>query len=270
MPMRRYRGKTCLILRGAKLGWSMSELVYDEIGYCPICEESQRFQAESYWYRDALFCSGCGSVPRERALALVMQRVRPDWRNRRIHECSPINRGISLKMSNECTNYIATQFIPNKPLGAIVDGFRNENLECTTFGDRAFDLILSLDVMEHVNDPESCFIDMHGTLDVGGFCIFTAPTEKDKVHSERVARYLADGSEEHYAPPEYHGNPVNDKGALVTFRYGYEFANEIAKFAPFDVTVHRYSSKLYGIFGEYTEVYECRKRSSDVFTYPNR
>lgn len=240
-----------------------SEIIYDRRGFCPICESAQRFTATNGWYRDTLFCHGCGSVPRERALALILGRSVPDWRNKRIHESSPVPRGISLKMSLECAGYVATQFHADEPLGSIVGHYRNENLEQTTFADGSFDVIVSLDVLEHVNEPAHCFADMYRTLSPGGVCIFTAPTEKGKIASERVARFLPDGGVEHYAPPEYHGNPVNEQGALVTFRYGYEFPNEIVTYAPFDVTVYRFANHTYGIIGEYTEVYECRKRLSD-------
>jgi SAM-dependent methyltransferase len=240
----------------------MTETVYSISGHCPICAETRWFRAQYHWYRDHLFCEGCGSVPRERALALVLNQAVPDWRFKRIHECSPVPRGISLQMSRECRSYIGTQFFPGQALGEIYDGYRNENLERTTFADGAFDIVLSLDVMEHVNEPGDCIKDIYRTLAPGGLHIFTAPTYKERVDSERVARFLPDGSEEFYEPPEYHGNPVNAKGALVTFRYGYEFAVDIARYAPFDVQVRRFCDHTHGIIGEFTEVYECYKRET--------
>jgi SAM-dependent methyltransferase len=237
----------------------MAEPVYDRVGFCPICEAPRRFQAEFGWYRDHLFCDGCGSVPRELALAVVLKDRLPRWRDLQIHESSPEPRGISLQLSQQCSGYIATQFMPGMPPGTVVNGFRNENLECSTFADQVFDVVVSLDVMEHVNEPGACVMDIYRTLRPGGRYIFTAPTYKERVDSVRVARFLADGSEEHYEPPEYHGNPVNAKGALVTFRYGYEFAVDITKFAPFDVTVHRFCDHQQGIIGEFTEVYDCRR-----------
>ena len=239
-----------------------SEHKFSDVGYCPICESAQRFVSLSEWYRDNLLCLGCGSIPRERALAHVLTRSVPDWRAKRIHECSPAPRSISEKARRECQGYIATQYFTGEPLGAIVRGFRNENLENTTFEDGSFDVILSLDVLEHVNEPADCFVDMHRTLAPGGLCIFTVPTEKGMVDSERLARFLPDGAEELYASPEYHGNPISEKGALVTFRYGYDFAVDITQYAPFDVTVYRFANHTLGILGDYTEVYECRKRNS--------
>lgn len=236
-----------------------NEFVYQHDGYCTICEAPRRFQAEYDWYRDWLKCEYCGSVPRERALAFILESAEPEWRQKRIHECSPEPRGISLKMKQNCARYIPTQFYPDRTPGEIIGPFRNENLEMTSFKSESFDLVISLDVMEHVNDPKKAIIDIFRTLTPGGSYIFTVPTDKGRVETKRIARYLDSGGVEHYETPEYHGSPISSEGALVTFRYGYDFASEIAEWAPFDVHVHRFCRPSLGIIGEYTEVYECKK-----------
>ena len=70
-------------------------LVYDRAGFCPICAADVRFQATQAWYRDFLRCSGCGSIPRERALALVLERRFPGWRGLAIQVSSAAARGMS-------------------------------------------------------------------------------------------------------------------------------------------------------------------------------
>jgi hypothetical protein len=61
-------------------------------------------------------------------------------------------------------------------------------------------------------------------------------------------------------PPEYHGNPIDGKGALVTWDYGYDVHKLIASWAPFAIEITRFSDRHLGILGEYTEVILCRKR----------
>ena len=66
----------------------MAENHYYEVGgYCPICEREATFVAHGKWYRGTLSCRTCpnGSVPRERGLAYVLKRERPDWRKLVIH-----------------------------------------------------------------------------------------------------------------------------------------------------------------------------------------
>jgi SAM-dependent methyltransferase len=230
-------------------------LVYDRAGFCPICAAEVRFQARAAWFRDHLYCSGCGSIPRERALALVLERRFPGWRGFAIHESSPADRGISKKLAREAPGYVASQYFPGEPPGATVRGFRNENLEALSFPDASFDLAVTLDVMEHVNQPDVVLREVSRTLKPGGAYLFTVPTYKGKVASERRAHYRADGSVEHFAEPEYHGNPVDDAGSLVTFHYGYDFAELISAWSGLDVEVVRFHDHRHGVIGDFTEVY---------------
>jgi SAM-dependent methyltransferase len=230
-------------------------LVYDRPGYCPICAAEVRFQARQAWFRDHLLCSGCGSIPRERGLALVLERCFPNWRDLAIHESSPADRGISKKLAGAAKSYVASQFFPDAPLGATVRGFRNENLEALTFPDASFDLTVTLDVMEHVNQPDRVLREVRRTLRPGGAYLFTVPTYKGKVASERRAHYREDGSIDHMAEPEYHGNPVSDAGSLVTFHYGYDFAELITAWSDLAVEVVRFHDHRHGIIGDFTEVY---------------
>jgi SAM-dependent methyltransferase len=228
-------------------------------GYCPVCEAPATFYSEHLWFRDHLFCETCQSIPRERAMALVLNEFRPKWRTLRIHESSPEFRGVSRKLAQQCANYVATQYRPDHPLGVVIEGHRNENLEQQTFRDHEFDLVVSLDVMEHVNDPEACFREIWRTLEPGGAYIFTAPTYKESVRTERAARFLDNGELELYREPEYHGNPINPQGSIVTFRYGYDFPELIARWAPFEVRVVRFHDRRHAIIGEFTETYVCAR-----------
>ena len=47
---------------------------YEHQGWCPICAAPARFTAREAWFRDHLLCGTCGSIPRERALALLLNR----------------------------------------------------------------------------------------------------------------------------------------------------------------------------------------------------
>ena len=238
---------------------SDSKIIYQRDGNCPICQGAVIFTSHQSWFRDHLLCSKCGSIPRERALALLLERHFPNWRSLNIHESSPGNRGISPKLKHECVNYTATQFFPGKPLGQLFHGFQNENLEKQTFADGTFDLVVTLDVMEHVNEPELVFSEVARSLKSGGAYLFTVPTYKERTTGERRARYMTDGTVEHLAKPEYHGNPISDAGSLVTFHYGYDLPDLIYEWSGLNVEVSRFHDHEMGIIGEFTEVYLARK-----------
>jgi SAM-dependent methyltransferase len=205
-------------------------------------------------------CERCRSIPRERAAAVVLEERCPDWRDRDIHESSPIGRGLSLKIRQQATSYVASQYFRGQQHGVVISGARNENLERQTFADRSFDIVIALDVLEHVNLPDAVCREVWRTLRPDGLFLFTAPTYKQLVTSERRAVYT-DTSVLHLAEPDYHGNPLSAEGSLVTFHYGYDLAELVAASAPFDVTVVRAVDRTRAILGDMTEVYACRVRS---------
>ncbi len=231
-------------------------------GFCPICEAPATFVSTERWLRDGLTCQSCanGSVPRERALAHVLNRIRPNWRDLAIHESSPTGRGISLKLGRECTQYTPTHYFPEKRFGKIVNGFRNESLEQQTFKDSLFDIVVTLDVFEHVFNPGQMIREIHRTLKPGGLYLSTFPVRKHQVTSHRPrARKESDGSLTYLDTVEVHENPVSGDGSLVTFDYGYDIHNMLAYWAPFEVEGSRFNMRHLGILGEYTEVFACQK-----------
>lgn len=240
-------------------------MIYEHAGFCPCCETNVTFRASGPWLRSTLRCPTCDSVVRERALALVLEEIMPDWRDAAIHESSPMPRGISKKLREQARNYLASQYFPSETPGAVVRGFRNENLEAQTFVDGSFDLVVSLDVMEHVFHPDRAYAEIWRTLRPGGLYIHTFPIMKTQTAATRRRATLEpDGTVTHLVqPPEYHGNPVDLSGSLVTFDYGYDLPRQIAEWAPFDVRIMRFWDQTHGVVGEFTEVVVCRRKTGN-------
>jgi SAM-dependent methyltransferase len=230
-------------------------------GHCPICEQDTVFEARNAWFRDHLICRCCpgGSIPRERAIMEVTRELAPDWKRRSIHEGSPSSRGASVILARDCVDYTPTQFYPNVPRGAYRDGVRCEDLEQQTFDDESFDLVITQDVMEHIFHPDRAYREIWRTLKPGGLYLHTTPIYKDHLTTERRASLAKDGKVVHLAEPEYHGNPIDPKGSLVTFHYGYDLADLIAEWTPFDVEIRRFHQRSSGIVAEFSEVVVCRK-----------
>jgi SAM-dependent methyltransferase len=146
-------------------------------------------------------------------------------------------------------------------VGDLIKGFRNENIQSSSFSNEVFDLVLALDVAEHVLNPEQMFRDIYRTLKPGGSFISTFPIHKSQVEAAIPAVTQNDDGTLNYIknPPEYHGNPIDDAGSLVTYDYGYEIHELISEWTDFDVSITRYSNKTIGVIGEYTEVIRCYK-----------
>ncbi len=232
-------------------------------GFCPICQRHTKFTAANSWLRDSLLCETCdgGSLPRERAVMLTIRQLLPGYAGLSIHESSPASRGVSRLLSAEAEGYIPTHFFPNVTPGSGFNGIRCENLEQQTFPDSCFDIVVTQDVMEHVFHPDKAYQEIYRTLRPGGYYIHTTPIHKAIVDSQQRARVEPDGTVTYLAPPEFHGNPIDAEGSLVTYRYGYDLADLIAGWTPFDVEIRRFHDRTHGIVAEFNDVIICSKRA---------
>lgn len=249
----------CRILR--KVESQKSAFLYQREGFCPICEKYVTFSSQHSWLRDHYLCSECKSIPRERAIMNVIQLTFPNWRNLSIHESSPVGRGASLKLRDECEKYLASQYDPaigfgNKNQTA---GYQSEDLEHQTFSDETFDIVVTQDVMEHVFDANMTFREIYRTLKPGGAHIFTTPLVNKEKPSLKRAEKNASGEIIYLYPPEYHGNPMTAEGSLVTWHWGYDIENYIAKAIGQKPTIINPLNKELGIEAEFIEVIIFKK-----------
>ncbi len=233
-----------------------SEYYLTSQGHCPACGNEATFKSKHHWLRDHFLCEHCNSVPRERALMHVLEMYYPDWREMRIHESSPGGRGASITLRAQCKHYTATQYDTKIPFGKSHPSgqYQSENLEDQTFADDSFDLVISQDVMEHVFDPDAAFREIARTLKPGGAHIFTTPLVNKHNPTECCATIDQDGNVEHLREPEYHGNPIDASGSLVTFRWGYDITQRIHAATGHSTTLVSLDDLSKGIRAEYIEV----------------
>lgn len=222
-------------------------------GYCSTCESDTRFVAYDAWWRDYFVCTHCGSVPRERALMLAIDRWCPGWRDAIVHESSPADRGASARLARECPGYIASQCFPDHADEPVVAGVRNENLERLSFADASVDLHVTQDVLEHVFDPTRAFREIARTLRPGGMHIFTVPIV-NKHRPSKVRARLVNGAIQHLEPEQYHGNPVGDGRALVTVDWGYDICEHIFRACGLFTHVIHIDDLEHGVRAEHIEV----------------
>lgn len=233
---------------------------------CPICQSEKVFKAQDDFYsgRDGLKSPDCpygDCATRERALAFVLRSEYSslELQRARIHESSPASRGLARWFLEHCPRYIQSGYFPAHPFGTWVNSLRNEDLENQTFADNSFDLVVHLDVMEHLFRPFQALKEIYRTLVPGGTCCFTVPTYPDRFDSVQVAFRRPGLSVEINGIPEYHHNPQVPEGSLVTWRYGYDLPLLISRETDFDVEVRRFQSKQATATGLMTEVYILSK-----------
>ncbi len=236
--------------------------LFEHSGRCPICETDVTFSANNQWFRDHLLCPLCQSIPRERALMHCVEQFFPGWRKLRIHESSPGGRGASVKLQ-QAPGYVSSQYLPSMGLGERHPaGWLNQDLEAQTFADGAFDLVITQDVFEHIFDIDAAAREIARTLRPGGAHVFTTPLVNKAKPSEEKAQRAADGSVHYLAPPEYHGNPVDDAGSLVTWHFGFDLAARVLVAACMPTVIVSMDRLDLGIRAEYIEVLISFKQTS--------
>jgi hypothetical protein len=217
-----------------RLQWRIKRLLFPnkdgfyirQKGFCPICEKNTVFSSNSHCLRELFYCHRCGSTSRERAMFLAIEKHYPNWRELKIHESSPNNRGLSRKLKKECRNYSPSQFFPNKKFGRFVKGVRNENLEKLTFNEDDFDLFITQDVVEHIYNPEFAFAEIYRVLKHNGAHIFSVPIVNRKGKTEVWAKLGENGELVFLKTPEYHKSPIS-AGSPCTIHYGYDIVEMI-------------------------------------------
>ncbi len=186
----------------------------------------------------------------------VIKEHYPNYATLTIHESSPCGRGVSTKLADECPNYSYSHYFVGIPPGefSLQHGARNENLEKLTFADHSLDLFITQDVMEHIFHPEAAFREIARVLRPGGAHIFTAPLVNKAKQTQRRAELSASGDVIHHFEPEFHGNPVDPEGSLVTMNWGYDIAAFIMEKAGTPSIIIQIDDISAGIRAEYIDV----------------
>lgn len=237
------------------------------VGFCPICEKKTLFFKRGDWWRDHYHCIRCLSIPRQRALVHVLQGFNPNWRELNIHESSPSGPTFE-KLSSECLNYVPTQFFPQLPSGTMYQGFRCEDLARQTFDDESFDIVITQDVLEHLLNPVQSIKEICRTLKPSGVHIFTVPWyfwQDTKIRARKVNNEI-----EYLEEPDYHGNPVDDKGSLVVTEWGRDLIDTIYASSGMSITAIHIHDKRIGVDAKFIEVFLSKKFSHSADWLTNR
>ena len=223
-------------------------------GWCACCRTDTEFIETGVWLRDQYLCVRCQSIPRWRAVSLTLDKYFPSWGQGTIHESSPSNDFIR----RHCEHYSCSYFFDGVPLGKKHEGVRCENLEQLTFADDTFDLFVTQDVLEHVFQPDRAVREIMRVVKPGGAHVFTTPKHKGLRQTCRRAT-LDGGTIVHTLEPQYHGNPIGDGRALVTWDYGDDFELCLWEWCRYPTVTYVVRDRQLGLDGEYLEVFVTRK-----------
>ena len=221
-----------------------------DTGYCAVCgcHSSFRFDptiitpqlqkawgipdnlVEAFNRKESMFCSRCGASLRIRRLATVLMQT--------VAEISGIScksfvelvrneefRGLKIAEINACgtlhsylkdhPNLYYSEWLPDGKPGELHDGVRCEDLQCLTYPDNYFDIILTSETLEHVPDADRAWGEIKRTLKNGGYHIFTIPVIPSQRGTIQRAQ-LVDGVRQDLLEPAYHGDGSQESMFVYT------------------------------------------------------
>ena len=215
----------------------MLELLYSKkcgkggiyIGYCEICGKMQNFvirNREVYSWRESVHDEKCKLNSR---LRFTYSYIKKRFFNKRIYlyeQVTPLFQYVS-KLSEKVTG---SEFLsPDLKGGAIVNGVRHEDARALSFENNSFDVMVSCDVLEHISDYRQALNEAYRCLDWGGTLFISIPFYKHKEKSISRVSINTDGSLNYLLEPQYHGNPISEKGSLVYTDFGWDFLDTLKK-----------------------------------------
>lgn len=164
---------------------------------------------------EAQRCLRCGANLRYELLADFIRQGIPNLSGLDVLEIDPSSPLRALLETSR--SHTRTFWSDREELGHIRgDGARCEDLTRLTFADNSFNLIVSSEVLEHIEDCPAALAEIRRVLRPGGMHVFTVPVSGREPTIKRASR-RPDGSIEHLVKPEYHGDPEGTGDGILAF-----------------------------------------------------
>lgn len=256
---------------------------YDLEGWCEVCERASAFHVDKLWggrareeafwepnWRERGLCVACQLNTRQRVIAartrdLVRSRAPSVADVYLTEQVTPMYQWLTRSVPNG--RFVGSEYLGPSAQPGSVDGagIRHEDVERLSFAAASFDLVVSNDVLEHVDDPARALAEIGRVLRPGGVLLLTVPFHTGMENSVRRAK-VTEGGLVHYLPEVYHGNPVSDDGSLVFTDFGWDLLGDIRAAGFDEVAMHVYWDESRGYLGvgqHYIRAVKARGREGE-------
>jgi SAM-dependent methyltransferase len=188
-------------------------------------------------------CLRCLSTFRHRAVGAVLHRLGVP-RQAEVYELS--SRGALCRyLRRTFARLTVSELFDDVPPGGFRAGVQCQDVQRLTHPDASFDLVTSTEVFEHVPDDGRAFAEVHRVLRPGGHLVFTVPLMDAAPTLERAR--VEKGAVVHLVAPEYHGDRLRGRGAVLAFRtYGPDIVTRLGE-AGFEAGLHRVREPRHGV-----------------------
>jgi SAM-dependent methyltransferase len=231
-------------------------------GYCAVCDRQAPFFVDYRHcftapdmrripnWREQLVCPHCHLNNRMRAAAgFLLSASKPDDILYLTEFVTPFFRVVASKRERT----LGSEYLRDGTLRGATNaaGVRHEDVTCLTFPDGSFDVIGTFDVLEHVPDYRQALGEFFRCLRPGGTLIITVPFHLWSASTVTRATIDASGAITHLLPPEIHGDPLDEGGALCFYHFGWDFVDTLIRAGFEDAGLSMFWDAQLGYLGGY-------------------
>jgi len=236
------------------------------LGYCRICKKHTWFLIDTLYaynglinYREWMICVNCGLNNRQRFLLNILYKRCKLYKDCKIYiyeQVTPFYKTLIKKFPD----IIGSEYLDsNYKSGTIINGIRHEDSTNLSFDNNSFNILISLDVFEHVFDFEQSIKEVFRVLKPKGRLLFSIPFYPNNDKTEKRADIDSMGEILHNKEPVYHGNPVSNKGALVVYDFSWDIFDILKNCGFKDIFVTAGYNRLTGNIGSLQYFFEAVK-----------
>lgn len=138
-------------------------------------------------------------------------------------------------------NVIKSEYLDDVKRGEYKNELRSEDLQELTFKNDSLDVVIALDVFEHIADKMKAFSEVSRVLKDNGIAIITVPID-NRVEKTTTLASVVNGRIEFFRKPAYHSDPLRAEGALVFTEFGMDIINNL-KALGYDATMDQYTTQ---------------------------
>jgi SAM-dependent methyltransferase len=239
---------------------------------CPICNHKNiPNEHQLKWPRNNLKCLKCKSNVRQRSLFLSLINLNLDLKKIKIHHFSPSqNCSVDRYLKDNVTNYEISRYWDDLENGKYRQDVQCINLENILLPDNCYDILLTMDIFEHILNPDKAIKEIYRILKPGGYYLMTVPIDSGLYPTEKpinmengrvtLNKTKVGNFKGFREKPEYHGNPNDPSGSIVTHYWGYDIIEFLKDKTDFIVSIdHLMDNKQNGILGVMNECIVCYK-----------
>ena len=209
--------------------------------------------------RENVFCGNCNSSARYRALGIVVAqacRILEEHAQQKlvVLDTDPTSKLQPLFAGN--SSYRRSGYSPDVPGGSEMEsGILCVDLQQMPFADASLDLLISSDVLEHVQNDALSFQEAHRVLRPGGRYIFTVPFAAERWATQVRALSAPDGGVVHRHSVQWHGDR---QGPILAKRiYGRDLIQQVESYG-FRMSHRHVVDIAAGILG--VDVFEAQRQ----------